>query len=70
MRLFLFLHPMRAIKLYIATSLDNYIARADGAVDWLEAFPTPEGEDFGYADFTANVDQILTSPQYLTPIFL
>ena len=26
---------MRKLKLYIATSLDNKIARPDGAIDWL-----------------------------------
>ncbi len=50
---------MRKIKLYIAISLDNYIARADGDINWLESFPTPEGEDFGYGTLMANVDTTL-----------
>lgn len=50
---------MRKIKLYSAASLDNYIARPNGEVDWLEIFPIPEGEDFGYTDFIANVDTTL-----------
>ena len=27
---------MRQLKLYIATSLDGYIATADGSVEWLD----------------------------------
>lgn len=50
---------MRKIKLYIATSLDNYIARPDGSIDWLESFPTPKGEDFGYGELMKNVDTTL-----------
>lgn len=35
--------PTRWI-LYIATSLDGYIARSNGAIDWL---PAPEAADDG-----------------------
>lgn len=48
---------MRKIILYIATSLDGYIASPDGSVEWL---PTPPpGEDYGYADFLATADTTL-----------
>lgn len=37
---------MRA-TVYIATSLDGFIAREDGNLDWLhEGGAAPEGEDF------------------------
>ncbi|GGG44168.1 dihydrofolate reductase family protein [Hymenobacter glacieicola] len=48
---------MRKVVLYIATSLDGYIASPDGSVEWL---PTPPpGEDYGYANFLATADATL-----------
>ncbi|MEZ4392809.1 MAG: dihydrofolate reductase family protein [Polyangiales bacterium] len=42
---------------YIAASVDGFIARADGGLDWL---PPPEGsEDYGYAAFMASVDALV-----------
>lgn len=43
---------------FIATSLDGFIARPDGTLDWLPV-PQPGGEDFGYAAFMATVDAIV-----------
>lgn len=43
------------VTVYIATSLDQYIARPDGSLDWLESVQV-EGEDYGYAAFMAAVD--------------
>ena len=48
---------MRVI-LYIATSMDGYIARTDGSVDWLESVES-EYEDYGYSDFLKSVDIVL-----------
>lgn len=50
---------MSRIILYIATSLDGYIAREDGGIDWLEKLPMPEGEDFGYTEFYENVSTVV-----------
>ncbi len=42
---------------YIATSLDGFIARVNGALDWL---PVPEGEeDFGFGEFMASIDALV-----------
>lgn len=44
---------------FIATSLDGYIADAGGGVDWLVSLPVPDGEDHGYGDFMAGVDGVV-----------
>jgi hypothetical protein len=43
---------------YVAASLDGYIARPDGAVDWLESIEA-SGEDHGYEAFYQNIDGLL-----------
>lgn len=43
---------------YIATSLDGFIARTDGAIDWLPS-PAAAGEDFGWSEFIAEIDAIV-----------
>jgi len=44
------------ISIYVATSLDGFIAKENGELDWL---PAPSGEDYGYADFMAEVDALV-----------
>ncbi|SHL25523.1 Dihydrofolate reductase [Chitinophaga jiangningensis] len=50
---------MRKIKLYIAVSLDGYIATTNDNLDWLINFPVLEGVDYGYAAFLAGIDTCL-----------
>lgn len=48
---------MRKIIVYIATSADGFIARKDGAVDWLDR-PRVRG-DYGIGSFFKSIDTIL-----------
>jgi dihydrofolate reductase len=45
------------VSVYIATSLDGFIARKNGDIDWLTGGES--GEDYGYAEFIASVDTIV-----------
>ena len=48
----------RPLTLYIAASLDGYIARPDGDISWLSSVEAPP-EDYGYAEFIRTVDTIV-----------
>ena len=41
--------------LYIATSLDGFIARPDGNIDWLTSTPSQQTGDYGYAEFLNSI---------------
>jgi dihydrofolate reductase len=44
--------------IFMAISLDGFVARADSGLDWLMKQPT-EGEDHGYASFMESVDGLV-----------
>lgn len=48
-----------SVHVYIATSLDGYIATEDGGVGWLDDIPNPEQSDFGFAEFMAGIDALV-----------
>lgn len=43
------------ICVFIAASLDGYIATTDGGIDWLKTVEVPD-QDYGYSDFVKDVD--------------
>jgi len=49
---------MRTLSLFIAMSLDGYIAKPNDDLSFLKLVEK-EGEDYGYAEFTANIDTII-----------
>ena len=53
-----FMVSNKKIVLYIATSLDGYIARENGDIDWLSMVESPN-EDYGYTDFLKSVDTVI-----------
>ncbi|MDO7875647.1 dihydrofolate reductase family protein [Hymenobacter sp. ASUV-10] len=65
----------RKVILYIAMSLDGYLAKSNDNIDFLTQVERP-GEDYGYADFLSTVDTVIwgrrtyekvltISPEYL-----
>lgn len=50
-------------EVFIATSLDGFISRLDGDIEWLVGRPTPEGEDFGYAAFMNGIGALVMGRQ-------
>jgi dihydrofolate reductase len=50
---------MSKVQLFIAASLDGKIARPNGDVSWLEEYPNPDGQDYGYGAFYAGVGTVI-----------
>ena len=54
---------MKKIKLYIAASIDGYIARNDGDLDWLMKYPINLDTNYGYDDFYKSIDTVIMGGQ-------
>ena len=48
----------RKVILYIAATIDGYIAKPDGDISWLLQVDQP-GEDYGYGEFIETVDTVI-----------
>ena len=52
---------MSKCSVFIATSLDGFIARPDGGIDWLNEANAlvPPGEDCGFSQFMSGIDALI-----------
>lgn len=50
---------MRSVTLFIAASLDGYIARRDGGIDWLHGQDDSGDDMASYEDFIRNIDTVI-----------
>ena len=44
---------------YIAQSIDGFIADQNGGVEWLNAIPNPSGHDYGFGTFISSIDAVV-----------
>ena len=51
-------HPLEYVS-FLATSLDGFIARTDGGLDWLDSYGSEVEGDCGFGDFLSSVDALV-----------
>lgn len=52
-------HNIMTNSVYIATSLDGFIATREGGLNWLNEVPNPDESDYGFAEFISGIDAIV-----------
>jgi len=55
---------------YIASSLDGFIARPDGDIDWLLNIPNEQMSDYGYEDFIKRIDCLVMGRKTFESVLL
>ena len=50
--------PLPQLSVFLGLSLDGFIAREDGSLDWLMAFERDD-TDYGFAEFFATIDTVV-----------
>lgn len=53
---------------FIAKSLDGFIAGKNGETDWLHSIPNPQNEDMGFNDLMSEVDAIVMGKTTFTTV--
>jgi dihydrofolate reductase len=54
---------------YVAASLDGFIATREGGVDWLSELPNPDGSDYGFSAFMSGIDAVVMGRNTFDQVF-